>query len=121
MLKQKQQMKNFPGAITRQKPEELPMSELLETAMLICFGLSWPFSLVRNIKAHSAKGMSLLFSLLIIAGYAAGITSKILAHRFNYVLIAYLFNLAIVTANVVVYFINREQDKKVSAKLAHAA
>lgn len=94
------------------------MSELLETVMLVCFGLSWPFSLVRNIKAHSAKGMSLPFTLLIISGYLAGITAKIIMHRFNYVLIAYLFNLVIVTANVVVYFINKEHDKK--AGLLHA-
>lgn len=110
-----------PGGDAGPELEELPMSELLETVMLICFGLSWPFSLVRNIKAHSAKGMSLLFSLLIIAGYAAGITAKVITHRYNYVLVAYLLNLAIVLANVVVYFINREQDKKVAAKAVRAA
>ena len=88
------------------------MDQILETIMLICFGMSWPISLIRNIKARSAKGMSLQFSLLIIAGYLAGITAKIINHGFNYVLVAYLFNLTIVSANVVVYFINRNLDRK---------
>ena len=100
------------------------MSELFETVMLICFGLSWPFSLIRNIRAHSAKGMSLSVTLLIILGYTAGIAAKVMAGRFGYVLLAYLFNLAIVLANVVVYFINRREDRKAAEpeqKAAHAA
>ena len=35
------------------------MTEVLESVMLICFGLSWPISVVKNIKAHTAKNMSL--------------------------------------------------------------
>ena len=86
------------------------MSEILEATMLICFGFSWPINLVKNIRAHSAKGMSLHFILLIIAGYFAGITSKIISHRLNYVLVVYLFNLAVVACNLVVYFHNRKID-----------
>ncbi len=88
------------------------MAELLESTMLICFGLSWPMNLAKNIKAKSARNMSLQFILLIITGYIAGITAKIYTHRFNYVLAVYLLNLVIVSANVVVYFINRRYDKQ---------
>ena len=59
------------------------MAEILETAMLICFGLSWPLNVYKNIKARTAKSMSLQFILLIIVGYAAGITAKLLDHRIN--------------------------------------
>ena len=31
------------------------MTNFLEAAMLICFGLSWPLSLYKNIKAKSAN------------------------------------------------------------------
>lgn len=89
------------------------MAELLESTMLICFGLSWPMNLSKNIKAKSAKNMSLQFILLIIFGYVAGITAKIYTHRFNYVLVVYLLNLVVVSANVVVYFINRRYDRQV--------
>ena len=88
------------------------MAELLESTMLICFGLSWPMNLSKNIKAKSAKNMSLQFILLIIFGYVAGITAKIYTHRFNYVLVVYLLNLVVVSANVVVYFINRRYDRQ---------
>jgi len=87
------------------------MSEILEIIMLVCFGLSWPMSLVKNIKAKTAKTMSLSFTLLIIAGYIAGITAKILSNQVNFVLIAYLLNLAIVSMNVIVYFVNKKHDR----------
>lgn len=88
------------------------MAEFLECIMLICFGLSWPMNLAKNIKAKSAKNMSLQFILLIIIGYIAGISAKIYNHQFNYVFIVYLLNLVVVSANVVVYFINRRYDKQ---------
>ena len=86
------------------------MTDFLEAAMLICFGLSWPLSLMKNIKAKTAENMSLRFILLIIVGYIAGITAKIVSHNINYVLIVYLINLIIVSANIVVYFINKKYD-----------
>ena len=87
------------------------MSQILETIMLICFGFSWPMSVVKNIKSKTAKSMSLPFILLIISGYIAGIVAKIYTHQINFVLAVYLINLIIVTTNVVVYFINRQHDK----------
>lgn len=95
------------------------MAELLESTMLVCFGLSWPMNLAKNIKAKSAKTMSLQFILLIIAGYIAGISAKIYNHKFNYVLAVYLLNLIIVSANLIVYFVNRRYDRM--ARQAKAA
>lgn len=86
------------------------MSEVLEATMLLCFGASWPISLVKNIKAKTAKTMSLQFILLIITGYLAGITAKLVSHRINYVLVVYLFNLIVVSINLGVYFVNRKKD-----------
>lgn len=88
------------------------MAEILETIMLICFGCSWPISVMKNIRAKTAKSTSLGFILLILTGYIAGIAAKIYTHRINYVLLVYLFNLLAVGANLVVYFINRQYDKK---------
>ena len=86
------------------------MTEIFESIMLICFGLSWPMSVVKNIKARTAKSMSLPFILLIITGYIAGITAKIISKNFTYVLAIYILNLIFVSANLVVYFINRRYD-----------
>ena len=88
------------------------MADILETAMLVCFGCSWPLSVYKNIKARSARAMSLQFILLIITGYIAGITAKIMRGNFSYVLVMYIINLVIVSVNVVVYFINRRYDRQ---------
>jgi len=87
------------------------MPQILETAMLVCFGFSWPMSLVKNIKAKTAKSMSLKFIILIMLGYIAGIAAKIISGQINYVLIVYIINLAVVSMNLGVYFINRKHDK----------
>ena len=69
------------------------MGGILETAMLICFGCSWPINLVKNYKCRSAKGMSLPFILLLMVGYIAGISAKFIlgvnVHN-AYVLVVYL-------------------------------
>ncbi len=88
------------------------MSSIFETIMLVCFGLSWPLNLFKAYKARTAKGTSLPFILLIITGYIAGISAKLISGKINYVLIAYLLNLAIVSLNVVIYFRNVSIDKK---------
>lgn len=92
------------------------MGAIFETIMLICFGLSWPLNVIKAYKAKTAKGTSLPFILLIITGYIAGITAKIVTDQINYVLIVYLLNLAIVSMNVVVYFRNVALDKKLERK-----
>ena len=87
------------------------MSQILETAMLVCFGFSWPMSLIKNIRAKTAKSMSLKFIILIMLGYIAGIAAKLVSHQINYVLIVYIINLVVVSMNLCVYFINRKHDK----------
>lgn len=88
------------------------MGSIFETIMLVCFGLSWPLNVIKAYKARTAKGTSLPFIVLIITGYVAGITAKLVTNQINYVLAVYILNLAIVSANVVVYFRNVALDKK---------
>uniref|UniRef100_UPI004055C15A hypothetical protein n=1 Tax=Agathobacter sp. TaxID=2021311 RepID=UPI004055C15A len=88
------------------------MGSILETVMLVCFGFSWPLNVIKAYRAKTAKGASLPFILLIITGYIAGISAKLISGQINYVLIAYILNLAIVSLNVIVYFRNVSLDKK---------
>lgn len=88
------------------------MGSILETVMLVCFGFSWPLNVIKAYKARTTKGTSLPFICLIITGYIAGISAKLITHQINYVLIAYIVNLAIVSLNVVVYFRNLAIDKQ---------
>jgi uncharacterized membrane protein (DUF485 family) len=87
------------------------MTEILETVMLVCFGISWPLTVYRNIKSKTAKTMSLGFIVLIIVGYLAGITAKISSDNVGFVLAVYVINLIIVSVNLAVYFRNRHFDK----------
>ena len=78
------------------------MSEILEIVMLVAFGFSWPISLFKNIKARSTKGVSILFYIMILFGYVAGIISKFTNEAYMasfstkwYVLIFYFCSLKI--------------------------
>lgn len=102
--------------------EAIEMSEILEMVMIISFGFSWPMNVVKSYKARTAKGKSLLFICLIIFGYIAGIISKFLNEAYMaqfdqkwYVLVVYILNLLMVSADLVLYFRNRALDKKADA------
>ena len=97
---------------TTKKQRSDIMGSIFETIMLVCFGFSWPMNLIKAYKAKTARGTSLPFILLIITGYIAGITAKIVGGHINYVLVAYIINLAIVLMNLAVYFRNSSLDKK---------
>lgn len=95
------------------------MSEILEVIMILCFGVSWPFNVYKSIKTKTTKGRSLLFLLLIIVGYVAGIISKFMSPSYMasidtkwYVLFFYFLNLFMVTVDLVLYFRNLSFDKK---------
>ena len=88
------------------------MGSILETAMLVCFGISWPLNVIKAYRARTAKGSSLPFILMIIVGYVAGITAKVISGQTNYVLAAYILNLAIVSLNLIIYFRNVALDHK---------
>ncbi len=94
------------------------MTEMLETIMLICFGISWPINLVKNYRLRSAKSTSLTFLLLIWFGYVAGVAAKLI-QLFSpamkdptwYLLTIYMINLVMLSANLLVYFRNRQLDR----------
>lgn len=86
------------------------MAELLEAAMLVCFGLSWPLNAYKGYKAGTAAGSSWQFIALITAGYAAGIAAKFVSGSVNWVLAVYLVNVVCIGVNWAVYFRNRRLD-----------
>ena len=99
------------------------MSELLEIVMILSFGASWPFNVVRSFKARTAKGKSPTFMLLIIFGYIAGIASKFLNEAYMasfsekwYVLFFYFLNLIMVAIDFALYLRNRRLDRLAEQK-----
>ena len=47
----------------------MQIAELLEAAMIISFGISWPLSIIRSYRSRSTKGKSIFFSCFIQFGY----------------------------------------------------
>lgn len=101
-----------------EEKEKIVMSSILEATMLVCFGLSWPMNVMKALRARSAKNMSLPFILLIITGYIAGISAKLMLNQVNYVLVVYFINLAVVSLNLLVYFRNKRLDAAEKVALA---
>ncbi len=84
---------------------------IFEALMLICFGLSWPFSVVRSYRARSVKGKSLTFLILLALAYTAGILHKSLVH-FDIVIALYIINFALVSLDIALYIRNTKLDKE---------
>ncbi len=93
------------------------MVTILESVMLICFGISWPVSVYKSWTAKSTKGKSLVFMLAIIVGYIAGITAKIWGGQLNYVLALYFINVAFVGVDLALYFVNSRRERVETKKV----
>ncbi len=83
------------------------LAEIFETVMILCFGISWPLSIIRSIRSRSTKGKSLLFMCFIAFGYVAGIASKILSHTYNLAFYFYFPNIIMVSTDIFLYFRNK--------------
>lgn len=88
------------------------MSEWLEACMVICFGISWPMSIIKSYKARTAKGKSLVFLIMIWLGYVCGILSKIVSNRITYVFVFYCLNFLMLIVELLLYARNTHLDKQ---------
>ena len=86
------------------------MTALCEGLMLGCFGLSWPINVAKSLRSRSAKGKSIFFEIVIIAGYLCGICGKFYAGNFNFVLALYFINLFVVSIDLVLTIRNKRLD-----------
>ena len=93
------------------------VAKVLEAAMIILFGISWPFNLIKSIRTGSTKGKSLLFLILIDVGYIAGITSKFFSTSFVWetdwwIFMIYVINFTFVSADLIMYFVNKKKESE---------
>lgn len=93
------------------------MSELLEAAMVVCFGISWPLNISKLLKSKTAKGTSVLFYFFIWIGYIFGIASKWIKaangiQTAGYVWFFYILNTVMVSIGIILYFRNKRLDQK---------
>lgn len=89
------------------------IAQMLEIAMIVAFGFSWPNNIITTYRNKSTKGKSLAFLLLIDTGYVCGIIGKLLSGNIVwYVLFFYILNFIMVTADLVLYFYYRNKERK---------
>jgi len=88
------------------------MAEIFEALMVICFGISWPVSIVKSWKSETAKGKSLVFLCFILIGYLCGMISKIIAGKITYVFVFYVLNFIMVSVDLCLYFRNTKLDRQ---------
>ncbi len=96
------------------------LANICEIVMVICFGASWPFNIIKAYKARTTKGTSLLFMSLIGLGYVGGILNKIftLSEKglswLQWVAFAFYFiNLCMIITGLVIYFRNKRLDAEI--------
>lgn len=97
------------------------LSVICEITMIVLFGASWPFNIVRAYKSKTTKGTSLVFLFLIEIGYTVGILSKLFAYISSGVsywttlriiaFTAYIINFIMLFIAIIIYFRNRKIDE----------
>ncbi len=85
-------------------------AELLEAAMLVCFGSSWPFQVFKTWRSKTAAGKSLLFLSLLLTGYVCGFFGKLL-REVDWVALLYVCNAALVSTDLILSLRYRKRDK----------
>lgn len=89
---------------------------IFEVLMLVCFGMSWPFSIAKAIRTKTVAGKSPLFMGIVIAGYVFGIIHKVV-YSFDWVIYLYALNLVLVAFDMSLYF--RYSDRNRQDKVMH--
>ena len=89
---------------------------IFETIMLICFGAAWPMSICRSYVSRTTAGKSLMFLVIIEAGYISGILHKVF-FSFDLVIYLYILNAVMVFADIVLFHRNRMIEKQIMSEL----
>lgn len=79
---------------------------MFELIMILCFGAAWPISIYKSLAAKSIEGKSVLFLYVILIGYIAGITHKIL-YSYDFIIYLYILNGFMVLTDILLYYRNK--------------
>ena len=95
----------------------MELAHILEIAMLLLFGFSWPFAIARTLRAKRVDGKSPHFMMLVIIGYFCGIGKLFAAasadHPLNgWVLTAYILDVLLVSTDLSLYFYYAARNKR---------
>jgi hypothetical protein len=78
------------------------MNSPFEAIMLLCFGISWPFSIAKALRTRKVEGKSLLFMGIVWVGYASGVIHKVF-YLFDWIIVLYALNMILVAIDFALY------------------
>ncbi len=93
-----------------------PKISILEAGMLLCWGISWPVSIIKTIRTKKVTGKSPIFMVLIAIGYVCAILHKVL-YLYDYLIFLYLFNLLMILADLYLYTRYNNRHIEVSKRI----
>jgi hypothetical protein len=76
---------------------------VFEAIMLVCFGISWPISVIKTLRTKNVTGKSPLFMGIVCLGYLSGVIHKIL-YLYDPVILLYIVNLLVVAFDLFLYY-----------------
>jgi hypothetical protein len=92
----------------------IQIGQLLEGTTIACFGVSWPFAILRTWKAKRVEGKSLLFLVLVFIGYLIGVASKFAkasaGEKLEWIVVFYAINAVLVGTDMCLYFHYRAKN-----------
>lgn len=53
--------------------------QVLETGMLVCFGIAWPIDILKTLRTRVTAGKSVGFMSMVFVGYCLGLSAKLIA------------------------------------------
>jgi len=76
---------------------------------LVCFGISWPISIIKSLRTKVVQGKSPIFMTVVALGYVSGMIHKIV-YSFDQVFLLYVFNFVMVTIDLGLYWKYRKRS-----------
>mgnify|MGYP001580382687 FL=1 len=74
--------------------------------MLACFGAAWPVSIYKSYTSRTTAGKSVIFLIIVLIGYVAGILHKIF-FNLDFVIWLYVINAVMVSIDILLYMRNK--------------
>ena len=92
---------------------------IFELIMLICFGASWPFAILKTIRVKNPTGKSYLFLALVVIGYVAGCLHKVV-YKYDFVFWLYFLNGVLVLTDIVLCLYYQHRNKQAAKDALNA-
>ena len=93
--------------------------QLCEIGMLVAFGCSWPFNILKSWRSRTAKGKSVVLGWSVPLGELVGGRGMIITNRttgvWAYSIWFYLADILMVSIDMVLYYRNTRLDRKAEA------